>query len=301
MRFDAFMRRALYDPEHGYYRRKKDPFGTAGDFYTASQVQPLFGRVIAAEADALCPGAQVWELGPGRGEMSAYFGSRYRGIDYGEELPPDLNGFLFANEFFDALPVRVGIKEDGRLFEMQVEAGEWVRGPELDAEAAAYVRRYWPVIADGDRFEIGEEALAWLDCISARMKQGRALIIDYGYTSAETARFPQGTLMSYRKHWANPEVLSNAGEQDITAHVAFDALIDRARVGGYALERNETLAQLVLRAVERDESLVATPEAQKQLKLILFGMGEAFRCLLFRKAGANKEGPDCSGPVWNLG
>src|SRR5215469_9713478 len=46
--FDRFMELALYHPKHGYYTRKdRDPFGARGDFYTASQIQPLFGRIIA--------------------------------------------------------------------------------------------------------------------------------------------------------------------------------------------------------------------------------------------------------------
>src|SRR6476620_9379219 len=36
--FRRFMEMALYHPEHGYYRRGRDPFGPAGDFYTAEQL-----------------------------------------------------------------------------------------------------------------------------------------------------------------------------------------------------------------------------------------------------------------------
>ena len=35
MPFHRFMEAALYHPEFGYYRRKRDPFGAGGDFYTA--------------------------------------------------------------------------------------------------------------------------------------------------------------------------------------------------------------------------------------------------------------------------
>ena len=47
MPFPQFMETALYHPVHGYYRRPRDPFGTAGDFYTAEQIQPVFGILIA--------------------------------------------------------------------------------------------------------------------------------------------------------------------------------------------------------------------------------------------------------------
>ena len=45
--FRRFMQVALYDPEHGYYRRARDPFGKAGDFFTAEQIQPVFGILMA--------------------------------------------------------------------------------------------------------------------------------------------------------------------------------------------------------------------------------------------------------------
>jgi len=45
--FARFMDMALYHPEFGYYRRPHDPFGMHGDFYTAEQLQPVFGILIA--------------------------------------------------------------------------------------------------------------------------------------------------------------------------------------------------------------------------------------------------------------
>ena len=51
--FSVFMEMALYDPDHGYYRG--DPFGRDGDFYTASQLQPVFGAYVRAMAAMLDP------------------------------------------------------------------------------------------------------------------------------------------------------------------------------------------------------------------------------------------------------
>ena len=44
--FRRFMDVALYHPEAGYYRRAADPFGRDGDFYTAEQIQPVFGLLM---------------------------------------------------------------------------------------------------------------------------------------------------------------------------------------------------------------------------------------------------------------
>jgi len=45
--FARFMELALYCPQHGYYERKRDTLGQAGDFYTSVSVGPLFGQLLA--------------------------------------------------------------------------------------------------------------------------------------------------------------------------------------------------------------------------------------------------------------
>ena len=138
---------------------------------------------------------------------------------------------------------------DGQLYECMVDGGKLVRGARLDAEASAYVERYWPFIAEDGRFEIAFEALD-LDRSHRAKHSLRSPTI--GLCAADrlrlhhrgNARFPQGTLMSYRRHRATPLVLENPGEQDITAHVPFDAVMDRAAAGGLETVRMETLAQL---------------------------------------------------------
>src|SRR5690606_41583143 len=44
--FAEFMRRALYDAEHGYYRPTRSVVGTGGDFYTSVSATPMFGRLL---------------------------------------------------------------------------------------------------------------------------------------------------------------------------------------------------------------------------------------------------------------
>ena len=58
---------ALYHPEHGYYRRPRDPFGKHGDFFTAEQLQPVFGILIAA---------RIRQLFREMGEPAGFHGGR---------------------------------------------------------------------------------------------------------------------------------------------------------------------------------------------------------------------------------
>lgn len=304
--FSRFMEAALYHPQHGYYRRSRDPFGREGDFFTAEQVQPVFGILIRGYVQRLAQGFgagefRVIELGAGREEMAphlAEFG--YQGVDVSRGcLPLALRGLIFANEFFDALPVDVYVKRPGGFREMRValdRTGQsfiWVEGDRAAAEVEDYLARFGGAAREGDWRETGFEALRWIDHIASCLDEGYLLAIDYGYTSREAARFPRGTLMSYRRHTAMEDVLAEPGGCDISAHVNFTALAARAEERGLRVERFETLAQTLLRAGEADrfaaaleaEDEVSRVRRRLQLKTLLYGMGETFRTLTARKAG----------------
>lgn len=301
--FRRFMEVALYHPEHGYYRQPRDPFGREGDFFTAEQIQPVFGILMAARVRQLYramgepTGFAVVEMGAGRGEMAQAFGEwPYIPFDVGfGALPPRFRGVTFSNEFFDALPVDVAIAAGGEYRDRRVGwrdgAFVWQMGERVSSAAADYLARYGPPPQEGQVVEVNLAALEWLDRIAARMESGYLLTIDYGYRRPELIRFPGGTLMSYRRHTAADDVLRDPGERDITAHVNFTALEEHATTCGWRSERFETLAQTILAAGEEDQFAAALAAADQrealrrrmQLKSLLFGMGETFRTLLLRR------------------
>lgn len=286
--FHRFMSAALYHPVHGYYRKSRDPFGRTGDFYTAEQMQPVFGILIAEcirQLRAEIPdenGFTVVELGAGRGEMAAALNEfGYIGVDTDRgAMPQSFSGVVFANEFFDALPVHVVKRTGSGLVERRVDFADgkfqWTDGARVSGAVAEYVARFAPVQAE--IFEVNLDALEWMKAIERSLHCGFVLAIDYGYTQRESIRFPQGTLMSYRRHTAVDDVLATPGERDITAHVAFTPLMH----GAFELVRLETMAQLLLRAGEKDRFAGAMAANPLQLKTLLFGMGETFRALLLR-------------------
>ena len=311
--FHRFMQAALYDPANGYYRRAHDPFGKQGDFYTAEQIQPVFGILMATRIRTLYHemGAPsdftVVELGAGRREMATAFSEwPYVPVDLSDgalangALPERFRGVVFANEFFDALPVHAVTYRDGGFREVRVGwdgCFVWYTGEPAREEIADHMRRYFPPPSEeGALFEVNLEALVWLERI-ARALQGYVLTIDYGYTRAESVRFPRGTLMSYRRHQATEDVLVDPGERDITAHVSFTALEEHGARLGLDTVCFETLARTLLSAGEPDQfaaALAASTSADEmrrrlQLKSLLFGMGETFRTLIQRAGGAVAE------------
>jgi SAM-dependent MidA family methyltransferase len=304
--FRRFMDVALYDAEHGYYRRARDPFGREGDFFTAEQLQPVFGILMAARIRSLyremsAPAEfTVVELGAGRREMAAHFAEwRYVPVDVDSgELPAEFTGVVFSNEFFDALPVDAAVYRGGeyreQLVALQGDKFVWETGPAVSDAAAEYLRRYFPEPDEDHWYEIGSEALAWMERIALSLRGGYVLTIDYGYTRTESVRFQAGTLMGYRRHTACEDVLEEPGERDITSHVNFTALEEAGAAAGLRRERFESLAQTILTAGEEDQfaaALAGENELRRrmQLKTLLFGMGETFRVLLQRRCEGEKE------------
>ncbi len=320
--FRRFMEIALYAPGAGYYRRGalqiseetgipsapagRDPFGRAGDFFTAEQIQPVFGILMGARIRQLYremgqpSGFTVVELGAGRREMAEALSEwRYIPLDLDSgELPASFDGVVFSNEFFDALPVDVAVWREGAFRQQCValdDAGRfvWREGGPAPARVADYLQRYFPPPEEGRCYEANLEALAWLERVRSALRSGFVLTIDYGYTRAESVRFPAGTLMGYRRHTARENVLERPGERDITAHVNFSALEEHGARCGLRTLGLETLASTLLKAGEEDQfglALKAADPAEEfrrrmQLKTLLFGMGETFRVLLQRKEG----------------
>jgi SAM-dependent MidA family methyltransferase len=301
MHFSRFMEIALYHPEFGYYRRPRDPFGREGDFYTAEQIQPTFGILMRQAVEELYEqmgapaGFQVVELGAGRREMTDAFADfRYMPVDIDcGSLPGRMTGVVFANEFFDALPVDCFRCTDGAFHEQMVsmegERRAWSVGDLPQDAQQEYLRQLAPPCEDGYQVEINLAALRWMERIAASLSSGYLFVIDYGYTRQELVRHPAGTLMSYRRHVADEDVLLTPGERDVTAHVPFTLLEETGTRGGMDRVRFERLAITLLRAGEKDQfaSVLAADESEQsrrrlQLKTLLFGMGETFRTLVLK-------------------
>jgi SAM-dependent MidA family methyltransferase len=228
---------------NAYYYATRDPLGSAGDFTTAPEISQMFGEIVgAALADcwkrAGSPADAVYaELGPGRGTLAADALRVLRSAGFAGEvhlvetspvlrdaqqaaipgarchegiadLPPRPL-LLVANEFFDALPVR---QQVGGIDRRVAVAGGGL----------AFDR-------DGEIVETSparEQAVREL-AKHLSLHGGAALVIDYGHARSA----PGDTLQAVRGHRFAP-VLANPGEQDLTAHVDFEALASAARHAG---------------------------------------------------------------------
>src|SRR5690606_35263951 len=91
----------------------------------------------------------------------------------------------------------------------------------------------WP---DPYTSELGEQAVAWVSSVAARLAHGAMLLIDYGFPRREYYH-PQratGTLICHYRHHSHDDPLWLPGLQDITSHVDFPAVDAAARAAGLA-------------------------------------------------------------------
>ncbi|MEO1014391.1 MAG: SAM-dependent methyltransferase [Pseudomonadota bacterium] len=268
-----YMSDALFHPNDGYYM-SQSPIGARGDFTTAPEVSQIFGELIGlwlvqswidlGEPDAFT----LVELGPGRGvlmrdalraaKLSPAFldaidvqlvetSGRMR-LEQQKRLKDapvplawkdafhDTNDgpiLIIANELFDCLPIRqFEMTTDGwreRMVNVD-DAGEGLVfstafAPPLTIEGAP------DAAPEGAIYEWSEPAEQLAEEIAKRLADhpGRALIIDYAHVRAGLG----DTLQSVKGHGAWPP-LAAPGHADITAHVNFDRLIERAFDAGAA-------------------------------------------------------------------
>lgn len=153
--FSEYMDMCLNAPGLGYYTAGGAKFGPGGDFVTAPELSPLFGRCIARQFEEvleLLGGGEVLEIGGGSGafaesclaelshrdaaprrysilETSPDLRDRQRrrleplGVAWPDTLPEDpFDGVVFANEVADALPVERFRLSLGGVESMHVDA-----------------------------------------------------------------------------------------------------------------------------------------------------------------------------------
>jgi SAM-dependent MidA family methyltransferase len=316
--FARYMELVLHEPGLGYYAGGARKLGAGGDFTTAPELSPLFGRTLARQvAEVLRPGEPVLEFGAGSGALAeallreldcpyliletsaelrerqqARLGSRARWIDH---LPPQFHGVMIANEVVDAMPVhalawtRTGVQERG----VCANEGQlaWSERPATGAVLAA--AQSLPVeLPPSGRYEseLALFARAWMRSLGRFLKRGAILVIDYGFPAREYFH-PQrsmGTLACHYRHRVHGDPFFLPGLQDVTAHVDFSALADAAldaglEVLGYTGQAqflvNCGITDLLLQENPDDPRRYAPAAAGAQVLLSPTEMGELFKVL----------------------
>lgn len=221
-------------------------------------------------------------------------------------LAPDVPTIIFANEFFDALPVEV-ISSDGQLRVSEKDGQLFETWHPPSAEAFEFLDRYSVHPESGERVEAPLIAQRYISQIAATIERGVIIAIDYGYTRQEQlAGRHRGTIAAYRQHSVSENPYEAPGEQDITAHVNFTALAAAAEAQGMKVQPLVTQSQFLMGIGEHNQFADVFEDCQLlqerakvalQLKHLVTpaGMGETFHVLIASKGIVSEKVAKLSG------
>lgn len=151
-------------------------------------------------------------------------------------------GVHISNELPDAFPVHLVKWVCGKWREQMVarQGGRFVfsDGPPVADELREACARIPAPLPEGYVTEVNLAAGVWIREVSATMRCGFVLAVDYGFPRHEyyAPTRTAGTLSAYAGHRREPDVLTRPGEIDLTAHVEFDSLIESAASASLGLE-----------------------------------------------------------------
>jgi SAM-dependent MidA family methyltransferase len=154
-----------------------------------------------------------------------------------DEVEP-FSGVHFSNELLDAMPVHLIARHGDEWREKFVTESHdelvFREAPLSSAALRDHVKKI-PAIAHGNyETEVRLAALDWIDNVSRKLVRGYVLAVDYGYARDDLYAMEQstGTLSCFAKHKSVSSPLEAAGKIDITAHVDWTSLAERAEASG---------------------------------------------------------------------
>lgn len=237
--FRRYMELALYAPGLGYYAAGAAKLGPAGDFTTAPEMTPLFGRALARVAAAVLgqTGGDILELGAGSGrlasdlllelerldrlparyrilEVSPDLRQRQRGliseragrllsrVEWLDRLPRSCSGLILGNEVLDALPAHLIHWREGAARERGVV---WSEGgfawEDRDPASDDLARRVAELPVSGNYLsEVCPAASALVASLAHCLERGLLLFLDYGFPRAEYYH-PQRHMGTLKVHY----------------------------------------------------------------------------------------------------
>jgi SAM-dependent MidA family methyltransferase len=213
---------------------------------------------------------------------------------------------VFANEFFDALPVEI-LSAKGSL-RIDTRDGRFIEAwAQPSPEELEFLDRHSIHPEPDERVEASLAAQQSMDHIAASVPRGFFIAIDYGYTREEQlAGRHRGTLKALRQHSISANPYEAPGEQDITADVNFTALAAAAEKHGMQTHRLLTQSQFLMGIGEANHFADAFEDCrlpQERAKVALqlkhlvtpAGMGESFQVIIASKGVEYEEAATLAG------
>jgi SAM-dependent MidA family methyltransferase len=217
----------------------------------------------------------------------APFAPQVRWVAALAELPP-FCGVHFSNELIDAFPVHRVVRRDGDWRERAVafqNGGFVFMDIPFSSDALRSHLAYLPDLPPDYETEVNLAAATWLSDVTARLRAGFILAMDYGFPRAEYYRPERssGTLSAYAEHRREPDPLARPGEIDLTAHVDFTALAEAALATGLELAGFTDQHHFMVGLGQRhfSDEVPGTPQELRAFKTLMHPdmLGRSFHAL----------------------
>jgi SAM-dependent MidA family methyltransferase len=326
-----YMDLCLSHPQHGYYI-SRDPLGREGDFITAPEVSQMFGELLGLWAASVWKALgspqlfRLIEIGPGRGTMMSdalralrvlpplyqtlpgqlVYNNPVRGQNHNATLTglrnvswheridevPEGPCVIFANEYFDVLPIHQMVHRETGLHERVIALDDdenFIYGlaPDPTPGFEALVPPLVAAAPIGAIYEWRSDSEIMTLARRVRDQRGAALIIDYGHVRSDVG----DTFQAIARHsFADP--LKTPGLADITAHVDFEALSHAAEAVGARAHGPVTQGEFLQRLGIETRALTLMQKASHEVSedisnglKRLIGGGQAGMGSLFKVLG----------------
>lgn len=213
------------------------------------------------------------------------FSGRVEWVESLENMAP-FTGVHFSNELLDSMPVHLLVGENGRWRERFVNVAAeglvFVDGP---VSAPELLERLPAAPQERYETEVNLASLAWIDTLAPKLQRGLILIADYGFGRDEfyAPHRKRGTLQSYAAQRVVDSPLAQVGTSDLTAHVEWTSLAERAEESGLAIAGFADQHHFLTGLLAKNPALAGTDGRGLQTLLHPEFLGTRFQFLGLRK------------------
>lgn len=230
-------------------------------------------------------------------------------IEWLDSLPPmTFKGVILANEVLDAMPVKRFHLSAAEIFESGVSHNngsfDWKlmeAGAALKESVEQIRRQSAETFPETYTSELNQALPSWISSLSACLKEGIILLIDYGYPRHEYyhEQRSMGTLLCHYRHRAHDNPFCYIGLQDITSSVEFTAVAEAAVASDLKIKGFTSQAYFLLgcglEAISfelTEKGKMTRLEAAQQIRTLTMPgeMGEKFKVMAL---GQNYDRPLC--------
>jgi SAM-dependent MidA family methyltransferase len=225
-------------------------------------------------------------------------------------------GLHFSNELLDAMPVHLIVSE-----ETKTGSTNWLeKFVTLNGDEFAFVDQSignqklrdhlqkLPARPASYETEVNLTSLGWIENVSRKLARGYVIIADYGYLRDEfyAPHRSRGTLQVRAQHRLLSSPFDEIGRADITAHVEWTSIAERAEACGLQVKGftdQHHFITGILSELPRDD-LPGDAKTTRALQTVLHPemLGRSFQVLALAKDGtaagtaATTEDVDLAGP-----